>query len=162
MSKSGKLVITLLVILNITTLFFLWRNTKPMQVRGEHDRPRPEEYMKKRLGLTDDQLAKLEQSRRRHFERIAPLENELRETRNKLFMTQTLHPDTVALQIDLQRIGYLQRTIDSLTYAHFMDIRSFCTSEQAEHLARMMQDVAERRFGPRRGGEGRPKEPGRE
>lgn len=138
----------LLVMLNITTLFFLWRTAEPLKsVEGEEDRPRPEEYMRKRLGLTGEQLEKLEESRERHFGQVAPLERELRKVRNELFMTRTLEPDSARVQLDLERIGTLQKSIDSLTYAHFVEIRSICTPEQVKHLARVMHDMAQRRFG---------------
>lgn len=148
MSKGAKIAIVLLVLLNAFTLFFLWKSTiqHPVNVQPA----RPEKYMQKRLSLTDAQLQKLEEIRSRHFANVEPLEEALRAVRNELFMTRTLNPDSAEVQLDLIKIGALQQSIDSLTYAHFVQIRLICTPQQVKHLGRMMQDMTQRRFGRKR------------
>lgn len=145
MSKGGKTVIILLIVLNIITLVFMWWSKRPFSEPKEP--PRPEEYMRKRLELSGEQQEKLGQIRRAYFDRIHHKERALQEVRNDLFDAQTIDPDSAKVMQDLQQIGLLQQSIDSLTYAHFVAIGAICSPEQAKHLKNMLREMTQRRFG---------------
>lgn len=134
--KNRLLILTvgILVLLNLLTLCMLWMDRHPA---GEppgpagDGAPPVDAFLKQTLNLTPAQWAAFEplkQEHRRQMERLTP---QLRADKHAFF--GLLAQDTVSdaeVQALLARIAARHRAIDSVTYAHFRQVRGLCTPEQ--------------------------------
>ena len=75
--------------------------------------------------------------------------------RRKLFQKNIDGQPISETEADLAAIASLSKKLDSLTYVHFTEVRSYCTPEQAKKLDRMIRDMTQQRVREGRGGLGR-------
>lgn len=148
------IMIIVLVALNVVTLAFLWSHEyrdKGVRPMGKHRNGSPEGYMVRHLNLDENQAREFKKARKRHFEKIRPIEQTLQQARHELFKKNTEGLPSDSIQQELTLIASCHKQLDSLTYIHFMELRSYCTPEQSQKLDRVVQDMTSRSFRPQRG-----------
>lgn len=104
--------------------------------------PPVDTYLKHTLNLTPEQWAAFEPLKlehRRQMDRFTPA---LRADKHALF--DLLAKDTVPdaeVQILLGRIAARHRAIDSVTFAHFRQVRALCSPEQQARFAAVAAEL---------------------
>lgn len=93
-----------------------------------------------------ESFVKSNQSMMTHFDRMRSLEQEMKVLRRDLFTARQAKLSSTALNDQLQQIGKVQVTMDSLTFVHFHEIRTICTPEQTARLQELMEEMVNRKF----------------
>ncbi len=152
--KNTKIYIILilcLVILNLVSLGFIWYGYTKEHQKGNHDRHkrahRIEKILKKKIGLSDSQMQDFHQAREKHFNNIKPIEQELRTQKKALFDANVRNAEIENIQSILHRIGQLHIKIDSLTFEHFKELRSYCDESQIDDFDKMLEKMLRKEFG---------------
>lgn len=84
---------------------------------------------------------------------------EIEEKRNRMFVLMTgTEPDTAALNMLSDSIGYLHSRLKKLTYGYYMDMKAMCLPEQQQQLEQIFRRVftTDQPMGPGRQGRGGP------
>ena len=148
------ILVSLLVIINIISLSILWKGRpghRLAESRLDHEKrhKRTEKMIHKRLGLDEAQMIEFKDARQRHFQKTREIEKQLKEKKKILFqknMNGVNLNDVTPLMEDISR---LHLKIDSLTYEHFAELRSYCRPDQIEDFDRFLKSMLQREFGNR-------------
>ena len=142
--KIWIIALVILVAINVGSLSFLWLTRNPTTTNERPRRMRDaktEQYISRRMGLSDDQRVQFREARKRHFQKLQPIQRELHKTRRKLYQMNNDEVPVEHINEDLAKIASLHKTIDSLTYIHFMELRSYCTAEQIDKFNAVIRDM---------------------
>ncbi|QSE97655.1 Spy/CpxP family protein refolding chaperone [Fulvivirga lutea] len=132
-------IIGILIIINLTTLAFLWNIKKGFDGDGP-GKHRHEMYFERKLGLDEVQSKKFEESRRRHFEKMNSLKKEIRKLRNDLSSLIKEQSESEAKDI-IQKIGEKHAEMELANFNHFNELRSYCTPKQQQMFDSIMNKV---------------------
>ncbi|QNL20512.1 hypothetical protein HZR84_00615 [Hyphobacterium sp. CCMP332] len=153
--KDTKVYIILIIslaILNVFSIGFIWYG-HIKDHKGKHDRHknehRMEKILKKNIGLSESQMQDFHEARSRHFEQIKPVERELMTVKKVLFDANVRNAEKEEISPLLRKIGDLHIKIDSLTYEHFKELRSYCNESQIEEFDKMLERMLRKEFGKR-------------
>ncbi len=125
----GVIVLTLFNLTAMTTLaYHRWSSsTPPWDIRdGE-----PGMRGLHRLGIDDEQMSQLRESRRVFAEKTEPLDADLHQLRSEMF--ELIHadtPDTLAIFTLVDSIGTIQNALQKEAIVHMMDAGLIFTPEQ--------------------------------
>lgn len=143
MTKQKMLIVAVigLVLINLSLVVFLALR-KPMPPPGR--RPGgggPENLIIERLALTPAQTARYEQLIEQHQADIGRLNDEISQTKNKLY--ETLSGDDQAKELFfISRLGALQRQVETTHYNHFLALKKLCTPDQQDNFRALTHDLA--------------------
>ncbi|MDZ7806351.1 MAG: periplasmic heavy metal sensor [Gracilimonas sp.] len=144
---SGLIV---MVLLNAIILLSVWMDHNDgsdwhKYRDDDRDRNSSQQFMKKELGLTDEQSEQVTALRREHFGEIRAVKNELDETRrsylNYILMNDSHDPEMRDSLVNVLTQGYAE--IEESLYIHMQDIREILNDEQAERFKEFMQKHAQ-------------------
>lgn len=160
MSKIKLLSIAVvgLFIINIGILLFLFlRNPihpdgdRPIQKKGG-----PKNIIIERLNFDKEQIVQYEKLINLHQQSVKELNGQIRETKNQLY--STLASDAVSSKNSLEnKLGGLQKQIESVHYDHFAEIKRLCKPEQIEKFNSLTLELA-KFFAPGRKSQPPPKD----
>jgi protein CpxP len=137
-SRILVIMITLLVILNLATLSFLWINRSPHPERRGGDAPA--QYLIEQVGLTPDQQAAYRVLIRDHQGRMHSIHDSIRFHKIQLFRNlQGI--DSTAAKVESATIGRFQETLEMNTFNHFLKVRALCSPVQAIKFDKVIDDV---------------------
>lgn len=146
MTKTRMLTIAVagLLLVNFGLLAFLVFSRPGNSFRGtgpRHGTEGPKEIIIKKLDFNKEQVAAYEQLIDGHKANIQKLNDEVRNTKNKLYAT--LANDT-ALSADslTNRLGTLQVQIEKLHYDHFAAIAKLCGPDQKDKFQDLTKELA--------------------
>ncbi len=139
-----------LVVINLITIFVVL--SPKILKKSREDRGNKEQYMAKKLGLSDTQISAMQTLRQGHFKEIKQLERRLFKIKGELFKRSSGEVNSEQLNIDLQSMAQLQVKIDSLTFTHFVEMRAVCSEDQLEKFDEFLSEIMKRGFEGRRGG----------
>ncbi|MBO2009058.1 periplasmic heavy metal sensor [Hymenobacter negativus] len=151
-----SLLVLALALLNVCLLVLLWLSRSGPTRSARPGVSSVAAYVVHELDLTPRQQEQYKALRQQHQARMQHLLPALMARREELFsnLAQTA-ADTAAQPHLLDRIAALERSIDSLTYVHFVQVGRLVTPAQqprwqqiAPTLPRMMQQVRRGRRGP--------------
>ncbi len=138
-------VFVLLILLNLSTLYILWSKDK-----NKSDRPFPPPreragnfilFLREELKFRDNQVQDYGQYRNKHAERTRRLMNQVhslkQEMFNEIFKDE---PDSTKANMIAEEIGIIQNQIEKVTFAHFLDLKKLCGTEQTEKLQALIAD----------------------
>jgi Spy/CpxP family protein refolding chaperone len=160
MNMSRKTLAWLLifsVIINISTLatvgYYRWFKQKRHSFAME--RSSHQEFLKKRLGLTEEQSQKIEELRSELWQQIKPLKSQLDDERGHFF--QMVNQDSVNIQDvynSIDRISELQKQMQRKIAENMLAHQSILTPEQRKKFFSMMTNrmqmgESKRRHSPR-------------
>ena len=152
-SRFLKLVVIGLLLLNAGTLGYLL-----LGERGGNGGPRggmehpvhrggpggPARFLRERLQLTDAQESQYRDMRDSHRASVIQIRSRIRDARRKLYglMHDGTQPaDSVAAVPLLDSMAAAQREIDSVTFAHFQELRGICTPEQQKKFDAVIEEA---------------------
>lgn len=155
-SRFLKLVVIGLLLLNAGTLGYLLLGggtgggadeTKS----GEHTMHRggpggPARFLRERLQLTDAQEVQYRDMRDAHRSAVIDIRAGIRGTRRRLYALMhdgTQPSDGIAAAPLLDSMATAQRRIDSVTFAHFEELRGICTAAQQRKFDEVIGEALE-------------------
>ncbi len=149
--RLGLWTIIVLVVLNIGSIGLLWyerTDQRPEQpLRG--DRPTPEDFLAREVGMDDEQVATFRELRKEHFRETDPIKAEIhrlgRQMMGELFATT---PDTARVRQLSLELGEKQAEFELGVYRHFEDVKSICQPDQQEQLKGLILDALRSKFPP--------------
>ena len=139
--KNLIITIVFLVLLNLTTLIFLWIG-KPKRDDLPRPRERVEKLLKDDLNFTDEQVNKFIELRQNHRENVGKLNREIMQLKKEMFDQVLINDYNVGLADSLLNISLeKQRKIEELTLQHFLGLKEICNKDQEKRLMKVMHRI---------------------
>ena len=102
----------------------------------------PKNIIIERLHFDNEQVVQYEKLIEQHQYKLKELDERIRMTKNQLY--STLATDTAMSKDSLEnKLGEIQRQIESVHYNHFTEIKKLCKPEQIESFNALTHDLAE-------------------
>lgn len=150
-NKLLFVIIILLVLINVSTLSFMWywKIKEPHQPppAGEQrpDRPPPPDgraYLKEQLKLSDAQMETVDKIREAHVSQIRKIREDMKGLKDKLFSNlRNPEADTNTIKDITKQIGSIEAQVDIITYDNFREVRKICNDEQKKKFDEIILDV---------------------
>lgn len=141
-TKFYKLIIVVLILVNLTTLFFLWAAPR----RPKH--PMRNELVEM-LGLSGNTKTKILELQDDHFKRKDALIKRSRVLHESLFQSfNDPSKDSTEITMLIDKIVENQRETEQMTFDYFKIVNSLCTPDQQKKLQELIHDVLSRAGGP--------------
>ena len=145
MNQRNRVLLTIIVVLlitNLTLLFFLFRLNKPEEARKG---PGFTERLKKDVGFTPEQMAVFEPKKKVFWENMRARFDRIKSTKEEFyhFMYDPAVPDSV-MEAKADIIGREQKELDLFVIRHFKDVRKMCTPEQLPKFDSLLPVIIER------------------
>jgi len=141
-NKYTKWIIGALVLLNLillSVLFFL----RPQHGRGGMN---PNDFLKKELNLSDDQVVKFKELRKAHFKKLKEESKAIRTLKNEMLDAVSAEsPDTLKANLIADKIGIKEANQEKLLVQHYLKLQAECTPEQCQKLERVFKKAMSRR-----------------
>lgn len=145
-------VIIILVILNLISLGTLWftrlkHDPGPPHVRfdPENRRERVQEFLKRKLQLSEEQIRKISNLQEEYFQKSRELKqqsHQLRQMLTRELFTAAL--DTQRVNQLTEKIGSKEAALEKMRYKHFYELKSIFTSEQQRRFRILFRRLMER------------------
>ena len=146
MSKTQLLswaVIGLLVInLGILAFLLLGRAGTPRHPGQMSERDEPKRIIIHKLQLDDAQVTEYEKLIAQHRASIRRIEDEIRDTKNELYLTLAADKPGADKDSLQSRLGILQQQIEATHYDHFVAIRTLCKPQQLLQFNELTSELA--------------------
>lgn len=143
--KTLIITIIVLVVINLTTLSFLWltRSKSHRTIRPFPDK-RIEQVLEKRLKLSKEQSEAFKNAREEHFEKTAPLIDLIHKNRQKL--NNPASDQLTASEVDVltASIGTSTTQLETYNFDHMQRLRNICDETQRKKLNHLMNRMIER------------------
>lgn len=137
-----KIVITVLFVMNLTTLYFLWDSSR----RPPHHKRKDLVEM---LNLTGPAKTKVTKLQTEHFRVKDSLVDRGRDLHEYLFRSfNDPTKDSIEIKKIINDIVENQRETEQMTFDYFKKVNSLCTQEQQEELQGLIHDVIRKEGGP--------------
>lgn len=138
-----KIVILILIILNLGTLSFLWFS-RPGREMPQNRRERDiSAFLPRELKLTKQQQQQYEKLRNEHRKRFDSIQNVNMQLHRRFFNLALIqNTDNKAVNLLVDSIAATQRSIEMITYQHFMSIRQMLNSSQKKKLHELLFEVS--------------------
>ena len=137
-----KLAILVLLLINMTTLFFLWKRNK------YHRRPDRNQLIE-HLSLEGKAKEKVLMLQEDHFQRKDALMDRSRRLHEDLFnYFDNSSKDSHDVHVKIGQIVENQREIEQMTFDYFQKVSTLCNSHQKQELRILIHDVLRRSAGP--------------
>ncbi len=141
-TRFYKLIIVVLILINLTTLFFLWKGHK----RPKH--PERNELVEL-LDLSGNAKIKILALQDDHFKKKDALINRSRNLHESLFQSfNDESKDSTEIKMLIDKIVENQRETEQMTFDYFKVVNSLCTPDQQKRLQELIHDVLKRAGGP--------------
>jgi Spy/CpxP family protein refolding chaperone len=155
-SRFLKLVVIGLLLLNAGTLGYLLlggrgSGSAGAEKMGEHPMHRhgpggPARFLRERLQLTDAQEDQYRSMRHAHHEEVVHIRSGIRAVQRRLYALMhdgTQPADNLAAAPLLDSMAAAQRSIDSVTFTHFQELRGICTPPQQQKFDEVIGEALE-------------------
>lgn len=135
-------VITLLI-LNITTLFFLIFSVGPGSQR-RMNRPKPDQIIIEKLHFDEKQQKEYRELIHWHRTRINALDSQIHKTKDELYLQLLKSKVDISTEDSLiANLSNLQKQIETTHFKHFQDIKKLCRREQMENFNELTEELTE-------------------
>ena len=145
MSKIKLLTIAVigLFLLNagIITFMFLRNPPRPGAGRAPMHKEAPREVIIQMLHFDKEQADQYKQLIDQHQSSIRDLDDKIAETKNALYQTLSTE-NSIAKDSLLLTLADLQKQVESVHYAHFMDIKKICRPDQLRDFDKLTKDLS--------------------
>lgn len=162
-SRLPWILVTLLVMLNITVLALVW-----LRPPGCNDRMGPPPHrphplrggLAHEIGMSEAEAMKVEGIQKEHFRKLEDFRDQIFALRVEAFARFGMpDADTAAALATLDKIGQVQIAIEKERYAHFHQVLALCTAEQAKKFQEILPVILSRGPQPENRPTGRPMGP---
>lgn len=137
--KTYVWLIVVLIIINITTLLFLWLGRPQPPDMNRDKKPDMDKFLKNELGLNQEQDQKIKQLRETLFDTTSKI-NELIWTNKKLLHEESFKefPDNEKVNTIAIEIGNLETQGEILRFNHFTQIGKVLNVEQLKKFRNLL------------------------
>ncbi|ASS50311.1 MAG: hypothetical protein A3D31_12145 [Candidatus Fluviicola riflensis] len=133
-TRFYKLVILVLVLVNLTTLYFYWNGCSTEEHRHHHGPP-PRKSLVTLLSLTGTAKQRVQALEKDHFRVKDSLINVSRQLHEDLFVSfKDPSKDSASIQQLIDHIVENQRETEQMTFDYFKEVEKFCTPSQKKKL----------------------------
>ena len=140
------LIFSLLINISVIATFSYYQWFTPEKGAKPTQRQRSKrEGLYKRLGYTDEQLKKIKQQRKKLYEEIKHLKNQLDEHRKKIVIL--MQSDSISIEqiyTEIEKISNIEKSIQKKVISSLMESRTILSKDQRERFVKM---IAQRMFG---------------
>jgi len=145
-SKLSAWVITILVIMNIITLIFLWishfRGHPDSFIKSQQREKHVMSMLQRELGLTEKQSQRIHHKRMMHFDHIRNLNSKIIQLKREMLEESFSTPvDSARIHELARKIGSLQREKEIETVNHFNQLHTVCNQEQQCRFRSLMDEI---------------------
>ncbi len=139
-SKFLKIVIIILLLINISTLAFMWMH------KGPHGMPPPRQeigdFLIRELNFTETQRKQFVKMRDEHRSSVRNLREQSRELHDDFFdLLASSSTDSIKVNQLADSITFNQKQIELSTFYHFQKVRGICTTEQQKKFDEVINDA---------------------
>jgi Spy/CpxP family protein refolding chaperone len=140
-TRFYKLIIVVLILINLTTLFFLWKGHKGPQ--------RPDRnQLVEMLDLSGSAKTKILELQDDHFKKKGALVNRSRNLHESLFQSfNDESKDSTEIKKLIDKIVENQRETEQMTFDYFKVVNTLCTPVQQKKLQEIIHEVLSRSAG---------------
>lgn len=150
-SKLKTIAIIGLVVLNLTTLGFIFFNAPKRGLHPPMDRMRPKDMIVRKLHFDENQKKEFEKLIEWHQAEIQKHDDKIRNAKIELYsLLVEKSIDTNKKEILIDVISQHQKEIEEAHFKHFEDIKKICTQNQIEEFNNLSKELP-RVFGPNKG-----------
>ena len=140
-NRFYKIIISVLILINIGTLFFLWKGPK----RPKH--PERNELVEM-LDLSGNAKTKILALQDNHFKKKDALIKRSRNLHESLFKSfNNESKDSTEIKMLIDKIVENQRETEQMTFDYFKVVSSLCTPDQQKRLQELIHNVLSRAGG---------------
>ena len=130
-----------LLLINLSLVAFLALRKPMPPPGGSPDREGPKKLIIDKLDFTAEQTAQYEQLIKQHQTEIRQLNDEISRTKNRLY--RTLAGDNQSPKDSLiNRLGALQRQVETTHYNHFLALKKLCTPSQQGNFNDLTRELS--------------------
>ena len=154
-------IIAILLMANIALLVFFLSAMKKPERENSAESARAhstESFLQSRIGFTDAQISEFNQLKQAHYQKLFPLFEDLRKTKDQFFVLVKDSLSASELDSLAGRIGDKQENLDRQVFETIRQVRSLCTPQQQIKFDSMLPKIAYKMAGHIR--KGSPKEEG--
>ncbi|MEX0724401.1 MAG: periplasmic heavy metal sensor [Gracilimonas sp.] len=136
-----------MILLNAATLITIWVNQPDNDRRSHrgsgHDRDSIQEYMKEKIGLTDEQAEAITEMRRGHYREIRTFRDSLEQNRRVYFeFIMSEEADNEQKRDSLRNLLTEQyENIEGLLYNHMTEVKELLNEEQQDKFEELMLNM---------------------
>ena len=148
-----KVGIVILVILNLSLVFLMLRESRPQ--RPIHKPVRMLEMIGEKLDLDEDQRSEFREMAHKHRRKMRELMRHQRELSREYFAlleAENNEEDRLTLE---GKIAEVEAEKLRMTYEHFSNLKSICNNDQKEKFDEIMNEIVEIILPPHPGGKRR-------
>ncbi len=152
-NKALLLIITALLVVNIGLLYYgFWkgeRKTSKTERPSDEQRMRmTKEKLRDEVGLNESQLNQYVDLRKKHFEDLRPIFDELRLAKDSMFnsLNQTGNSDSLT-RIYTDKVCDKQKSIDTKMLNYFRSLKGIATNEQQPKMDSFIMNMTKRMAG---------------
>ena len=140
-SRFYKLIIVVLILINLTTLFFLWKGPR----RPKH--PERNELVEM-LDLSGNTKTKILELQDEHFKKKDILIKRSIDLHESLFQSfNDTSKDSLEIKVLIDEIVENQRETEQMTFDYFKVVNTLCSPDQQKKLQDLIHDVLSRAAG---------------
>ncbi|MEM7110030.1 MAG: hypothetical protein AAF519_17515 [Bacteroidota bacterium] len=151
--KTNKMLVILvivLIVINITTVSFLWFKDAPHQKRMRSgSSPKVEGFLKRKLGLNDEQQRLFQEARKAHFKESRKFMEEMKRFRKQLLVYSGTN-NAVVVDSLFSKLSRVQSDFERLNFEHIQELRSYCSENQQIAFDSVMGSMFEHLSSPER------------
>ena len=138
-------VIGILLLANIALLVFLVSGMKnPDRRHADVTTPShsPVSFLQNKVGLTEQQVNQLDQLKEEHHQKLSPLFEDLRTTKDGFFLLIKDSASGPVIDSVATLIGEKQKTLDMQVFRTIQEVRKLCTPEQRVKFDSLLPKIA--------------------
>lgn len=142
-SRFLKIVIIVLLLVNISTLAYLWMG-RPHRMPPGGPPPREDafNYLRRTLNMDEQEVRQYEQLRDQHHEAIENIQRNARQLRERMFdMLNKPDADSLAVKAISDSIAATQQQIELITFNHFKQVRAILHPDQQKKFDEVIQQA---------------------
>lgn len=138
-------IIGILLLANVAMLVFLVSGMKKPERPDSEGRPQgytPVSFLQNRIGLSDQQVGQLNKLKEEHHEKLNPLFEDLRKTKDQFFLLIKDSASDAVIDSVASLIGEKQKSLDVQVFRTIQEVREVCTPEQQIKFDSLLPKIA--------------------
>jgi Spy/CpxP family protein refolding chaperone len=139
-------IIVVLVILNITTLLFLWFGRPLKPLLDAPSPPNTNQFLTKEMGLAGEQEIAFNQLHETHFKTMKKMNEAINRKRNEM-REESLKDDTNKDNIEriASEIGNLHYEFEKYMFSHFTEVKQILNKDQIKIFNKLIEKALARK-----------------
>jgi protein CpxP len=148
-SKLLWVAVIALLVLNFSTLAFIWFRHPPDHHEHEMHGGNVADFLIHELSFSDEQVKKFDELKKDHHERVENIQHALHDLHDDFFNLMKADViDSSKVNSVADAMALKQKEIETVTFNHFSEVRKLCDADQKKKFDKVI-DEAMRMMAPR-------------